>query len=373
MSPNQSAIMKTGSMQSIFTKETVDKHRSNRDNTVPIMAIEFGQGLVVSSQELAIVGCLKTIVLKELKDNLFSPDQFIDAGAVLFINSKGGLIFNPHNDSVIPIFRDQDTWKVWIADVQQFEPEDAEDSDDKEVLAKHSRLASIHRTVSNDQLISKYINLHERMGHPSARYMVKAMHPERPTWNNCSLTRQQIREASKLWKCPDCILSKRRRVTIPENEPSDSYDEYLRSLNAEPGEILSFDPVGPITPYSSGTGHRYVLLFKDVATGMNHAYTSAGKSAQEILDALEATVTWYRKNGKIVRILRTDNENVNMSELLKAYLNLPEISIKLQSSIPYSHWQNAVERDVQSIVNGTSVLMGADKKYSLATFKRLSR
>jgi hypothetical protein len=39
------------------------------------------------------------------------------------------------------------------------------------------------------------------------------------------------------------------------------------------------------------------------------------------------------------------------SWLWKKYL------VKIQSSIPYSHWQVAVERDMQTIVNSASALL----------------
>ena len=36
---------------------------------------------------------------------------------------------------------------------------------------------------------------------------------------------------------------------------------------------------------------------------------------------------------------------------------MPEVNIRHEASIPYQHYQNAVERDVQTIVNGTATLL----------------
>ena len=92
---------------------------------------------------------------------------------------------------------------------------------------------------------------------------------------------------------------------------------------------------------------------------MLHMYTSKEKSAENIIVAIESTVKWYRNNGIIIKILRTDNEQVNMSNAVEEFLSKPENNIKLQSSKPYQHWQNALERDVQTLENGVSTLLAS--------------
>ena len=86
-------------------------------------------------------------------------------------------------------------------------------------------------------------------------------------------------------------------------------------------------------------------------------FTLPSKSASLIRDAFKEVVTWYRRYGCVVKIVRSDYEQVFQSEEFQEYLKLPEINIRHEASIPYQHYQNAVERDVQTIVNGTATLL----------------
>ena len=56
------------------------------------------------------------------------------------------------------------------------------------------------------------------------------------------------------------------------------------------------------------------------------------------------------------KILRTDDSATFKSDVMKEYLFKGWKCVH-QSSVPYSKWQNAVEREVQTVVNGTSVLL----------------
>ena len=88
---------------------------------------------------------------------------------------------------------------------------------------------------------------------------------------------------------------------------------------------------------------------------MNHVVNTTSKDLDSLLSALPQVINWYDKyNCKVLKI-RCDAENVMQSQSIIDYCN--SCSITLQSSIPYCHWQNSVERDVQTIVKGTSTLL----------------
>jgi hypothetical protein len=58
-------------------------------------------------------------------------------------------------------------------------------------------------------------------------------------------------------------------------------------------------------------------------------------------------------------------ENVLKSEDVVRYLDAKHI--RIQNSAPYSHWQQSVERDIQTIVKGTSCLLH-DQEFLNATY-----
>ena len=66
MSPSQSAIMDSGSMQTLLTDTTVvdmNLHKSEGSKT----SIEFGDGMVVDSSDTVMLGEIKSLVVRELK------------------------------------------------------------------------------------------------------------------------------------------------------------------------------------------------------------------------------------------------------------------------------------------------------------------
>ena len=110
-----------------------------------------------------------------------------------------------------------------------------------------------------DGVSEKVISLHERMGHPSPLVMIGAVTGKSPTWRNTGVTGDQIRRVFEKHKCVHCILAKRNRKPI--SHPSGG-----RSKETRPGDILSADSVGKISPRSR-EGHEWFFIFEDVCTG----------------------------------------------------------------------------------------------------------
>jgi hypothetical protein len=188
--------------------------------------------------------------------------------------------------------------------------------------------------------------------------MISALRGNHPAWKNCLLTEGQIRRFYQL-KCPHCILAKSTKktpVNVPDPPDFLTSEGDNRSGTARPGEILSLDPVGIINPAASN-GHKYFWLVKDVCTGYNWVLTSKDKSADSAMSAIDYVVKWLRVRHKTVYKIRTDYEMVLRSQTVLDYC--ADNSIRMQYSIPYKHCQNAVERDVQTIVRGTSLLLAA--------------
>jgi len=70
-------------------------------------------------------------------------------------------------------------------------------------------------------------------------------------------------------------------------------------------------------------------------------------------------VKWLRVRKRRVYKVRTDYEVVLQSRTVRDFCELPENSIRLQHSVPYKHCQNAVERDVQTVVRGASLMLAS--------------
>jgi hypothetical protein len=71
-------------------------------------------------------------------------------------------------------------------------------------------------------------------------------------------------------------LAKKNKKPIPTRGSE-------RRDGSKPGEIISGDPVGKISPASAGGYHYFFFLFKDLATGYLHAILA--KTKDEFLTA----------------------------------------------------------------------------------------
>jgi hypothetical protein len=83
----------------------------------------------------------------------------------------------------------------------------------------------------------------------------------------------------------------------------------LSSRNALPGEIISMDPNGPVTPMTSRR-HKLWFLFKDVASGFDHSVFASDQSMESVKEAVTFVFDWYVAHGRTVRILRSDHMKV---------------------------------------------------------------
>jgi hypothetical protein len=78
------------------------------------------------------------------------------------------------------------------------------------------------------------------------------------------------------------------------------------------------------------------------------------------MEAVTFVFDWYVAHGRKVRILRSDHMKVTLSSEFQAWI-LDKYGTICQHSASYCHWQNGVERDVQTIVAGTSVTLHAQQ------------
>ena len=410
----RSAAFETGATRTLLGPETVQSENLPTQVS-PTVSIMFCEGNVVHSNVVTSIGLSSAQVVEELVDDLISPNDYVDNGSFIYLDNAGGYIGNPLDEQRVPIHRINGSWRVWLSDLKDYSlpgvtarsadvvdigvpsmrssvawrptlsaarvcaqpkgvavaatdpPEEVSGDDDEgrvqgelgEVSTSTSAPSGRFRELGKDGILQRFVRLHEIMGHAEPRAMAKAVSGDDPTWRNSSITAKQILRCSKLYVCPHCILSKRNALPLPVNIRSEFDNEEgaeLTSKNARPGEIISMDPVGPITPASS-EGYDYFYLFKDVASGFNTVLCASSKNSDHILQAVKYVFDFYKKHGWTVRILRTDAEKEFLSSTVDEFLSAQNVT--LQTSVPYAHWQNAVERDVQTVVKGTSTLLHA--------------
>ena len=65
------------------------------------------------------------------------------------------------------------------------------------------------------------------------------------------------------------------------------------------------------------------------------------------LEGLEIIRLYYKRHGIQIKIIRSDDFTSFKSRKVRAYY--AKYGIERQSSTPYQHWQNSVERDIHII------------------------
>ena len=192
-------------------------------------------------------------------------------------------------------------------------------------------------------------DLHRRFGHCPCAVMCLAVDDEDnpdPTWRHAGVTASQIRRVFRKERCLECILAKRNLDPPSANE----HEKYA------PGECISADPSGSIST-AGPKGEKIFFLFKDVGTGYLHAILSKTNDSDSFLEALKQVIKFYKRHGYKPRILRTDYGNELKSAIVDDFLAIEKMVA--QHSAPYRHFQNSVERDMQTVVKGTATLLHA--------------
>jgi hypothetical protein len=90
-------------------------------------------------------------------------------------------------------------------------------------------------------------------------------------------------------------------------------------------------------------------------TGMRHVYFGSDKTA--FVDSFKDVIQFYRKWGHTPKILRADNDTVIQSRLMTDLLT--EYKMEATYSTPYQHYQNPVEREVQTMQKAVSTMLHA--------------
>ena len=218
----------------------------------------------------------------------------------------------------------------WIVDLEQLK------------LLQVNNKPTIKSLSANTNKIEKDVhNLHRRMGHPSSKQMTDAI--KSGTWIT-DVTPEQVQDVMNRKPCNACIMGKRNHTPVPR-------------IHKDPttiaiADVISGDIVGPIDP-PTRTGHKYFFLFVDKRTRFLHVFTSPSKDG--FITSLKQVYTDYKMKGHTIKGFRSDSENIMIEGKVEEFINAQNITPT--HSLPYEHYQNLVERHVQTVVKLVATIL----------------
>ena len=276
-------------------------------------------------------------VVKGLAETLISVRDFTKHGDEVVFTSGGGSI-NRDGHELMKIHMISDQYYIDLNKLENIPMA-------KKLIASNITMKAYSASLGVHERIK---DLHERMGHAHPIVMARAVDGEASCWSDSGLTSQQIIDYYKVSsnKCL-CLLAYRNR---PKKK------KRVSAKSVIPGEIVSADPIFKIYPesYDRNLG---AFLFSDEATGFLHVFVGRHKS--QFFECLRAVWLWYKSWGFPMKFLLTDSEAVVTSQELTEWLL--DNDVHQRRSVPYEHWQNFVERDVQSFNNGVATLMNGQR------------
>ena len=107
-----------------------------------------------------------------------------------------------------------------------------------------------------------------------------------PLCIRAGITAREVKEIGEKYTCVACVLSKRKSQSVAFNlKNPDGFQGEISSKTATPGQIISLDPVGPISPKSIG-GYSLMWSVYDVGSSYQWVYFSKTKEADVVIQFL---------------------------------------------------------------------------------------
>ena len=346
----QTARLDSGAEAILLRQSTAERYQLPV-SAGPTTTVVFGNGQSSITNQLAQLGQFNAIVCNDndLHEDLISVNPLLDAGYRLTMDANRGTLINQDTGSSILVLRDGARWSISIDALSKAMSADDNHPNGEQDHHLVEANAVIHPDASS--LRDKVISLHERLGHANLEAMCDAIGGNDPAWTHCDVTPTQVRRVMKTHRCLVCLLAKRPRPPI--SSPSGDRKDM------PPGFCISGDII-PVNP-PAHDGSTMFYLFADVRTGYMLAFT--GKSKDTFLEVFKQAVAHFAHWGHQVKVFRSDAETVLKDGRMGQYLN--ENNFIHELSTPESHYQNFVERYVQTITKFTSALLhGQDVLHS---------
>ena len=294
------------------------------------------------------IGPVEFLVSEQVTQPLLATIDLTNANKRVVFDNEKSYIEDKFTGLQTEMKETDGLWTINIETLENFGSTDTSTEERDEDLYYSANHGIINK--SNRSPRELVWELHRRFGQCSCEAMCAAVGAggdSDPTWRNSGVTASDIRRVFRKERCLECILAKRNL-----DPPSSVNEHKLYS----PGECISVDPSGTISP-AGPKGEKIFFLFKDVGTGYLHAIPRKSKDSDSFLDALKQVIKFYTRYGHKPRILRTDYGNELKSAAVDDFI--ATVGMVSQHSAPYRHFQNSVERDMQTVVKGTSTLLHA--------------
>ena len=279
---------------------------------------------------------------------------------------------------------------------------------------RRNRIFSGRLHNSDPAVRHKVFNWHHRFGHACEDCMAHAVEPQGPDnlpyWRNTDITSCDVRRVFRYEPCLLCVLAKRRKegkrqhkkpqsekpnleldhklrlLAEPILESPETDEQFKRQLEEDsklrPGEILSLDDV-PVSPVSID-GYNTFFLFRDTKTRKLFSFTTKDKNEDTYLACLKQVLIYFKRLYKEhsdwgpIPVITVRSDYMKTYKSRKVLNFYQDNDCKCELSSPYQHWQVAVERDVQTVINSMAAVIHSNHfinasawSYALRHFTRI--
>ena len=319
--------------------------------------ITYANGTVGNTNKVVNFDKAQALIDSNIESPLLAVNTLLQAGNDVIFSEHNSYIRNVVTGKLKPFIRNDDN-RLWELSIDDFisvvtdHPTTGGVKADSEVRSTlldindwyiNADFISVKR-VSSDydkRMLETLIRIHITMGHPSVDNMYKAI--KYGIWLNTGIDAEDVRRLWQAYACVACIMAKSN--AIPVSTPTDPRTTVTgHTISCDPAEVSILGP----------KGEKWIFLWVDRATG--HWLVTLAKVKSEFPEHLVYVIKWYASYGHAVRVLRTDDEVVLQSAEVKQIL-LDYGGVKPESSVPYQHQQNFVERHYQTLIKLVSALM----------------
>jgi hypothetical protein len=408
ISTNKTNQNREGILDSGATNNQIS-HQHAKENNIIINKLKhpyitkFANGEHENIQFGGKIGEYNLHICPSIQDPLISVHSIVDAGHVVEFHPYNVQIKDINNNYIIKIPRPNRLDKMWtipfeilqkLTDKKQhFNSRNNNNKNHNNTKYinypnnnnNNNKSNSATIKYDNKNTFRKVLYVHECMGHASKQTMCNAIKGSSPLWYNTGLTENDIEKAFYKEPCLWCVLGKRNQksarklkyiqkqsTTINNDNNNDNNTSnnnndnnnnnnkvtYLPyEIKENPGECFSADINGPVSPLGINK-EKYWLILKDIATDFRVVEFSKTPITSAIfLNVLDRIRLYIENKGFKIKTVRADYAQSFLSGNIEWYYL--QHNINKQHSQPYQHYQNSVERDVQTIIKKSATIIHA--------------
>ena len=273
-------------------------------------------------------------------DTLISIATLVDRGYTVTFDNTAGVTISKNGITLYNKRKDLTTNLYYLDITHLYIPEEAYEEPTK------AGPRALGAQSIPQKLVTKIIWLHKRMNHMSMAAMSRAVECGAWTGLDEDITPKTITAVMTHTACTACNIAKRNRLKRQQGSAIKPQ---------QPGEVISVDYMGPITP-TSARGYTGYLLYKDINSKHLHVTLTKKKPTSETFAAAtKEVVEFYRAHGHSPHTLRFDAGTTENSKLTTE--SLRAIRIHPDPAAVNSQFQNPVEREAQTANKGVAAML----------------